>query len=188
MIPLENKLEAVLFYRGEPESSKRLIAFLGVSEEELEGAVERLTAQLAGRGVRLLAVGDQLELVTAPETSDVIAALRRNELTRELGRAGAETLAIILYRGPATRAQIDHIRGVNSAFILRNLMIRGLIERVHGSTGRSFSYQATPALLKHLGVARIEDLPEYSDVQQQLESFEERLQNDADSNTPQPNK
>jgi len=68
---------------------------------------------------------------------------------------------LIAYLGPISRAQIDYFRGVNSSFILRNLLMRGLIERVSESADRSYSYQISFDLLKHLGISKIEDLPDY---------------------------
>src|SRR3989344_340255 len=94
------------------------------------------------------------------EKSEVLKAslFKLREFYSELSRASLETLAIILYKGPISRREIDHIRGVNSGLILRSLMIRGLIERTEG-TERSYSYKATLKLLEHLGITRREDLP-----------------------------
>lgn len=175
MATLEQKLEAVLFYRGEAETKQRLAKLLDVSVQEIDDAAHALSSTLAQRGVRLLHVHDELELVTAPETSDLIQAIRKEELVRDLGRAGSETLAVILYRGPVSRAQIDHIRGVNSSFILRNLLIRGLIERTpHPENARAVLYRPTSALLSELGITRLEDLPEYDAVRADVSSFETR--------------
>jgi segregation and condensation protein B len=89
-----------------------------------------------------------------------------------LGKAGLETLAIILYQGPISRADIDYIRGVNSQFIVRNLLIRGLIERVDNPTdARSFLYKTTLDLLSHLGISKIQDLPEYDQVRRDIDGF-----------------
>lgn len=170
---VEQRLEAVLFFSGEAETRDRLARLLDVSLEELDTAVRLLTASLASRGIRLLAMNEQLELVTAPETSDVVTRVRKQELARDLGKAGNETMAIILYRGPSTRAEIEYVRGVNCAFVLRNLLIRGLIERVHHETrARTMVYRATPEALEHLGITRIEDLPEYTKVRAELARFE----------------
>lgn len=175
MQSLEQKLEAALFYKGEAETVQRLARLLEVTEEEVETATHTLSTSLASRGIRLLHVNNELELVTAPETSDLIQAIRKEELVRDLGRAGSETLAIILYRGPVTRADIDHIRGVNSSFILRNLMIRGLVERVpNPANARSLLYRATPDLLKELGVITVADLPDYATIQNDIAAFEAR--------------
>jgi segregation and condensation protein B len=178
MISLEKKLEAILFYKAEPEPIARLAKLLEVSTPELEEAAHALSASLAERGVRLLRVNDELELVTSPEASDLLQRVRKEELSRDLGKAGAETLAIILYRGPITRAQIDYIRGVNSTFILRNLQIRGLVERVNNpDDARSYLYRATPDLLKQLGVTDITSLPEYESIRKEVETYESNQEN-----------
>jgi segregation and condensation protein B len=173
MITLEKKLEAILFYKAEPEPIARLAKLLEVSTSEIEEAAHALSASLTERGVRLLRVNDELELVTSPEASDLLQRVRKEELSRDLGKAGAETLAIILYRGPMTRAQIDYIRGVNSTFILRNLQIRGLVERINNpDDARSYLYRATPDLLKELGITDIASLPEYESVRKDIETYE----------------
>lgn len=170
---LEQKLEAVLFYKGEPETKARLAKILGATLEEVEEAAAKLTTNLAVRGIRLLRVNDQLELVTAPETSEAVTNLRKEELVRDLGKAGAETLAIVLYRGPVSRADIDYIRGVNCSFILRNLQIRDLVRRIQNpNNARSYLYEVTPELLKYLGITKITELPNYEEMRTELEKFE----------------
>jgi segregation and condensation protein B len=182
MISLEKKLEAILFYKAEPEPVARLAKLLEVSPEELEEAAHALSASLVERGVRLLRVNDELELVTSPEASDLLQRVRKEELSRDLGKAGAETLAIILYRGPVTRAQIDYIRGVNSTFILRNLQIRGLVERVNNpDDARSYLYRATPDLIKELGITDITSLPEYESVRKDIETYESNQEHTQES-------
>jgi segregation and condensation protein B len=98
--------------------------------------------------------------------------LTKEELTRDLGKAGLETLSIILYQGPISRANIDYIRGVNSQFIVRNLLIRGLIDRVENpKDARSYIYKTTIDLLSHLGISKIEELPEYEQVRKDIDSY-----------------
>ena len=88
---------------------------------------------------------------------------------KDLGKAGLETLSIILYRGPATRRDIDYIRGVNSQFILRNLLIRGLVEKIQNPDDqRTFFYKPTFQLLSYLGIGKLEDLPEYLTMKNDL--------------------
>lgn len=112
-------------------------------------------------------------LATAPEVSGVIEKVRKEELSRDIGKAGIETLSVILYKGPVARSEIDYIRGVNSTFILRNLLIRGLIERISNPKNqRSFLYKPTFELLSFLGISSIEELPKFKAVQQELEKFE----------------
>jgi segregation and condensation protein B len=107
--------------------------------------------------------------------SATIEKLKKEELRGDIGKAGAETLAIILYRGPLSRIEIDRIRGVNSTFILRNLLVRGLIERRdHPTDSRSFTYAITPTLLNHLGISHREALPEFDVIMNALDSFEKQ--------------
>jgi segregation and condensation protein B len=175
MTTLEKQLEAILFYKGEPEKRSTLAKLLEITTEELENVLHLLAASLADRGVRLLTVNDEVELVTAPETSQAILRLRKNELTRDLGKAGSETLAIILYRGPLSRAQLDYIRGVNSTFIVRNLEVRGLVERIpNPDNKRQTLLRGTAELTRHLGLTSLDDLPNREKYQTELAAFEER--------------
>ena len=172
---LESKLEALLFFKGEPMAKKKIQAALECTSEELENALKTLETALSGRGLRVMQNGDEIEMRTAPEAGDFITKLAKEELSRDLGKAGLETLTIILYKSPIKRSEIDYIRGVNSSFIIRNLLIRGLIERVaeKEGQGRGYSYKPTIDLLAHLGVAKIEDLPEYMTVKAEFEAFAE---------------
>lgn len=155
-------LEAILFAAGEPMSRKRLIALFGVSSELLGKAAAELRETLDGSGLALIETEDELELRTVPEAADMVKKLRESELSRDLGKAGLEALAIILYQGSATRGQIDWVRGVNSGAAIRALMLRGLVERTEDpSDKRRALYTTTVDALAHLGVTRKEDLPDY---------------------------
>ncbi len=170
---LDTQIEAILFFRGEPTSLKRLADILKKDKTEIEAALKALEQKLAGRGLTLVYKEDEVMLGTAPALSPLIEQLTREELTRDLGKAGLETLSIVLYRGPISRREIDHIRGVNSNFILRNLMIRGLVEKITSPTDqRSYLYKPTFELLGFMGLSRIEDLPEYTALRQEVEQFE----------------
>lgn len=177
---LAGRIEAILFYKGEPVLLADLVRMVGASVEEVRAALEVLTTSLSGRGVRLLFAGEQVSLVTAPEVASLIETLRKEELKRDIGKAGAETLAIILYKGPLTRADIDYIRGVNSSFILRNLMMRGLVVRKeHVKDARTFAYASSPELFEQLGITRREELPDYETMLTRLGAFEkERFEED----------
>jgi segregation and condensation protein B len=102
-------LEAVLFAAGEPISKKRLASLLGISPIELRDAALELRDHLDGRGLALIEAGEDLELRTAPDASAVVQKLRESELSRDLGKAGLETLAIVLYKNGATRGEIDWV-------------------------------------------------------------------------------
>jgi len=173
---LDAHIEALLFFKGEAMSIRELAKVLAKKEEEVEGALHVLEERLvAGSGIRLMRKERDVELRTAPEASERVLAMRKEELSKDLGKAGLETLSIILYKGPITRSEIDYIRGVNSTFIVRNLLIRGLVERMpHEKDQRSFLYKPTFELLSFLGITTIEDLPEYGEVIKELQQFEER--------------
>jgi segregation and condensation protein B len=132
-----------------------------------------LRQRLESGATRVLESDTELSLVTAPEHDTLIEQVRRDELKRDIGKAGAETLAIVLYRGPVTRGEIDRIRGVNSAYILRNLMTRGLVEK--GSNPKRTEYQVTLDLLAHLGITHKNQLPQYETILNQLDSFEQAI-------------
>lgn len=182
---LNARIEAILFYKTEPVSIKALADFLSVTSEEITSALTTLGSILATRGIRILTTDTTVQLITAPEVSELIEQLRKDELSTDIGKAGAETLAIVLYRGPLSRVEIDRIRGVNSAFILRNLLIRGLVERrAHPTDSRSFTYAVTPSLLQHLGITAREELQDFAEVMNAIDTFE--AQSAAEEQTSNP--
>lgn len=164
-LSLDSQIEAVLFWKGEPQSIKKLAVSLGKKEEEIKAGLEVLKEKIKDRGVELIYKDDEVMLGTAAKLSHIIERLTKEELVRDLGRAGLETISIIAYKGPISRAEIDYIRGVQSNFILRNLQIRGLVEKITNEKDhRSFLYRPTFELLQFLGVSKIEDLPEFEKV------------------------
>jgi segregation and condensation protein B len=168
------QLESILFFKGEPLSIAEIARLLSISEDDIKTAGQELREHLAQekRGVRLMENGDAFMLATAPEMASRIEKLIKDELERDLGKAGLETLSIVLYYGPITRARVDHIRGVNSSFIIRQLAIRGLVERVENPTDqRSYLYKPTFELLSYLGVTSVSELPEFEHVKQELTAF-----------------
>jgi segregation and condensation protein B len=109
-------------------------------------------------------------LTTSRETSDCIDLLIQDEQRRDIGKAGIETLSIIAYKGNVTRKEIEYIRGVNSQFALRGLLIRGLIDKKSAPYDeRAMVYSITTEALMHLGIKNIEELPEYDTVNKQLD-------------------
>ena len=162
-------LEAVLFAAGEPLSKKRLVTLLGISPTELRDAALELRDRLDETGLALIEAGEDLELRTAPEASSVVHKLRESELSRDLGKAGLETLAIILYKNGATRGEIDWVRGVNSTAALRSLSLRGLVSRAEDEHDRRrIRYAPTVEALAHLGVSSAKDLPQYDEFAESL--------------------
>lgn len=180
------KIEAVLFWKAEPIRIKKIAELLDVSVQEVGAGLAELGEQIKGRGVTLIQKDDEVTLGTAPEFSELITRLTKEELNKDLGKAGLETMSIVLYFGPISRSEIDYIRGVNSTFILRNLMIRGLIERVQNEADqRSFLYKPTVELFSFLGLTKITDLPEYETARRELEAFK-TAQKEEDSEEKSP--
>ena len=165
-------LESILFLKGEPASINWLAKTLDKKEEEINIALEQLSGQLENRGVRLVRNGDNVVLATAPESAEILKKIVQSEFDSELSKASLETLSIIIYKGAASRAETDYIRGVNSSFILRNLLVRGLIEREakRGEDG-GYIYKPSLSLLEHLGAKSPEELPDYASVSAKLKEF-----------------
>ena len=165
--------QAFLFAEGGTLTKKRLSQMVEAEDPVLESALEHLAQKLEGSGLTLIVTASEVMLAVAPRQSEVLSDIYQRELGREIGDAGLEVLAILLYRGPSTKAQIDYIRGVNTSSTIRSLQGRGLITRTgNPSDAREFVYQATPELLAHVGSARMQDLPEYGRISSELLAFE----------------
>jgi segregation and condensation protein B len=170
------EIEALLFFYGEPMALDRIAKLLEVKRDVCRELIDRWSAALsldAGRGLMLLQNGDTVQLVTKPSLKVIGEKLVKEEFREELTPAGLETLSLIAYLGPITRPRIDYIRGVNSSFIVRNLLMRGLIERTQSAEkGHLFEYRTSVDFLKHMGVSGIRELPEYERYHAMLTEFE----------------
>jgi len=171
-----------LFALGRPLSRAELAKQLGASEED----VSAVLAQAAeGRGVVLVDDGKVVELRIAPSAAELVERVRKEEYAREVGKAGQEVLAAVIYRGPLTRSEIDFIRGVNSSQTLRTLAMRGLVRKIQNpKDSRSFLYESTTELLSTLGVSRAADLPDYTDVRDKLTKLEEAYRQKENADQP----
>lgn len=174
-LPLEAQIESILFWRGEPITKKRLAEYLNIKEGELEEALDNLKSSLSERGIQLSQFENKIVLTTHKDMGETIEKLKKEELTKDLSRAALQTLSIILYRSPIRRSEIDYIRGVNSQFILRALLIRGLIDkRRDPKDERSNVYVPSLDLLHFLGINDIKELPGYEEVDKEISEFEEQ--------------
>ena len=169
-ISLDQQIESILFYRSTPIRKVSLQKALEANDQDFHEALTALTTRLKSGAIRLLETKDTVALVTAPEVSGLINRFRKAELQKDIGRAGAETLAIVLYRSPITRSEIEAIRGVSSSYIIRSLLIRGLIEK--NTDNKRPTYQITSNLLMHLGITGKSELPNYDTVVNRLSEFE----------------
>ncbi|MEX0689917.1 MAG: SMC-Scp complex subunit ScpB [Candidatus Paceibacterota bacterium] len=164
-------LEALLFQYGEPISVKKILEILKIKDEEFRNLVQSFKEELSkeGRGLTLIEKDGLIQLMTKPELEEITSQLTKNEFNQELTPATLEVLSIVAYLGPVSKMDVDFIRGVNSSFTLRNLMMRGLIERE--KIGNSYSYKASFDFLKHLGLEKVEDLPEYESYKNILNEY-----------------
>ncbi len=168
---LEKKIEAILFWKGESISRKKLAEILKVGETEINESVEKLKENLKERGVVLMEKESEIMLGTTPDLSNLIENLQKEELNKDLSKASLETLSIILYKNGVNRSEIDYIRGVNSSFTLRALSVRGLVEReVDSKDSRRYIYKPSFELLSFMGVKNVEELPEYGEINKGLEN------------------
>ncbi len=180
---LSATIEAILFFKAEPLTIKKLAELTNQPEETVQQALGELKQTLQGRGIALLEKDNTVILGTAPEVSGLIESIIKEELNKDLGKAGLETLAIVLYKGPVSRAEIDYIRGVNSSFILRNLTVRGLVEKINKEgDNRTFLYRPTFELLAHLGLTSVTDLPNYNTFLAELVKVTKPSQDETSTN------
>ena len=164
-------LHALLFASGEPLEKKRIIKLLGIKDSELTVVLKVLTESLKHGGTTLIETDTEVELRTAPEAASLIKKLREGELTRDLGKASLETLAVIAYQAGSTRSEIDWVRGVNSSASLRTLLIRGLIEgREDERDKRRIRYSVTTEAFAHLGIANADELPRAAELRTAAEA------------------
>ncbi|MGC9603606.1 MAG: SMC-Scp complex subunit ScpB [Minisyncoccia bacterium] len=169
-------LEALFFYYGEPLDVKKISKLLGIKESDCDALIEELSLKLRSdekSGLTLVKHGNFFQLATRPELAWLGQKLIQEEFKEELTPAALETLSIIAYLGPVPRSTVDYVRGVNSSFILRSLLVRGLVNReVQATRKNTFEYRVSFDFLKHLGLEKIEDLPEYEKYKNILTSFE----------------
>ena len=164
-------LEAYLFYKATALPKRLIASAIGCTADELTVYLASLRNRLEGTALMLVETSDEVQLTTAPEVAPFLEAVRRDDLRSDIGKAGAETLAVILYREPISRAEIDKIRGVNSSVTLRNLLTRGLVARSAKPTAQGYMYTITPQLLNQLGISHKQALPEYATIMNRLDNF-----------------
>lgn len=162
-VPLSTRqvIESLLFVAGEPVTVAQLARTLQLPADTVETALAQLAEEYRERGIRLQRHGDTIQLVSAPEAALAVARFLGIQATTRLSTAALEVLAIIAYRQPLTRAQIEDIRGVDSSSVIRALLARELIADVGRleTVGRPILYATTPTFLRQFGLTSLDDLP-----------------------------
>lgn len=160
-------VEAVLFASGEPVAVQALIEMLGVTAQEFEPVLQGLALRYdEDRGVRLMRFDDSLQLCTRPQYMDLIEKVLQPVRKQTLTQAALETLAVVAYRQPVTRMEIEQIRGVQCDRAVATLLHHGLIAEVgrKESIGRPILYGTTEKFLQHFALTSLEALPRLAQV------------------------
>ncbi len=162
-VDLSARLQAVLFVTGDAVTERKLAKVLGISVDELSEVIGQLADRLkSGGALGLVRHDDKVQMVTAPEQMEFIESMIVDDTSEDLSRATLEVLAIVAYREPIARVDIDAIRGVNCAGHLRKLMVRGLaVRKPHPTDSRSYVYHVTNDFLSYLGLENITQLPDF---------------------------
>ena len=168
---LKGILEAILFVSGEPLSVDRMLGVVeGVAREELMSALRALQADYVaeGRGLQLVEVAGGFQIATRPDCAPWIKRLERAKEGARLSRSAMETLAIVAYKQPVVRAEIEQIRGVDSAGVLKTLLERRLVRIVgrKDAPGRPIIYGTTRQFLQAFGLKDLSNLPALRDIKE----------------------
>jgi segregation and condensation protein B len=165
-VKLESLVESLLFVADRAVTVEALATALEIGGDQVENALRTLEAEYRERGIRLQRKGEEIQLVSAPEAGPSIERFLGLEISGRLSTAALETLSIVAYRQPVTRAQVEAIRGVNSDSVLRSLVRRGLLEEVGRAetVGRPILYGTTFEFLQQFGLQSLHNLPEWEEL------------------------
>lgn len=177
---IKSCLESLLFVSGEPMSFGSLGKVLGEKENIIKEKAEELAGEYHSRqgGLRLVIENGKAQMVTAGENSEAVEKFLKIDIEGDLSRSALETISIVAYRGPISRADIEEIRGVNTSFTLRQLAIRGLVEKIDNpNDARAYLYRLSFDFLRHLGLEKISDLPKYQELRERELVSEQVIKN-----------
>ena len=170
MTELAKIIEAILFVSGEPVQLGAIARALEVTELEVSAAADELASDYDynRRGICLKRFGSHIQLSTRPDNAPQIEKLLQPIQKQSLSQAALETLAVVAYKQPVTRLDIEAVRGVKCDYSVQSLMNKGLIEEVgrKETLGRPILYGTTDAFLSHFGLTSLEDLPQPPESQQ----------------------
>ena len=160
---LKSKIESLLFISAKPMAIKQLAALLKARTDEIKKAGDELVLEYkeTKRGVQIIKNGNKFQMVSSPENARVVQEFIKDETTGELSRPSLEALTIIAYRGPISKIDLDRIRGVNCALIIRNLLLRGLIEAKTDKVKKEIYYTVTFDFIRFLGINDVKELSDY---------------------------
>ena len=167
---LKSQILSILFVASKPVSIQEILDTLEIDEPTINAVIEEIISENHNTGIILLAHGDKLQLASNPENSSQVKKFLSLELREKLSDAAIETLAIILYKQPVSKAEIENIRGVNSQYTIRQLLIRGLIEKVSSSSDKRVqNYKTTLEFMQHLGITNMSELPDFEELTKNIQ-------------------
>lgn len=160
---LKHLLESLFFVSSRPLTLKELVDFSKKDSQEVEEAINNLITDYSenNRGIRIIENNKKYQMASAPDNAKLIQEFLQTEVSGELTPASLETLTIIAYRGPIKKTELEKIRGINCSLILRNLLIKGLIEEKNSASDDESEYSPTLEFIKFLGINSLKDLPDY---------------------------
>jgi len=184
MSSLKSKIESLLFISAKPMTVGQLAGLLEAEKKEIIKSADELILDYKNNqsGVQIINDGSKYQMVSSPENAKIIQKFIEDETTGELSKPSLEALTIIAYRGPVSKIDLDRIRGVNCALILRNLLLRGLIEGKPDKKKNETYYTATFDFIRFLGLTSIKELPDYEKLHQD-ETIERILKDSGEENS-----
>lgn len=160
---LVSKIESILFVASKPLAVKKIAKALSTGEQETKEAIVGLMEKYnrPESGVVILENNEEYQMVSSPDNRDAAEQFLKAEVSGELTRPQLEALTVISYCGPITRPELEQIRGVNCSLIIRNLLMRGLVKENEDPANLLPTYEVTMDYLRHLGLTKISELPDY---------------------------
>jgi segregation and condensation protein B len=166
---LKSKIESILFVASKPLAAATLAKLLQAEKSEVEKALQEICEARQDSGVILLESNKLWQLSTNAKNSTEVKNFLNAELREKLTEATVETLAIVAYRQPISRAEIEAIRGVNCQYSLRHLLIRGLIQKIPNPTdARQNLYETTLEFLQHMGISSVNELEDFKSLTEKI--------------------
>ncbi|MFH1537238.1 MAG: SMC-Scp complex subunit ScpB [Patescibacteria group bacterium] len=167
---IKAKIESILFMSKRAVSTKKIADLIGIDKKEVKNLISEMKEEYKQRnsGLTIVTQGERVEMATHPDNNELMRKYLKDERTGELTGPSLETLTIIAYRGPITKAELEMIRGINCSMIIRNLLIRGLInEKMDNKKGVPI-YTVSINFVKYLGLSDISELPDYQKLNQDI--------------------
>lgn len=161
---IKSIIESLIFVSGDPVKISKIVKIINTSKEEIIEVINELEKDYSkdDRGLVLLVKDEEIQLVSKPKNAAYIEQMVKGELQDSLSNAALEVLSIVAYKGPISKTEIEAIRGVNCSYTIRNILMRGLIERIDNPKDqRGYLYAISFEFLKKLGISKVENLPQY---------------------------